>query len=124
MTNEPYSAMNDMIRISFEIEDGCLPPAVGMTPQEFRQLIGNYDSNELLRFNPEMGENMPTQCYFPYHIIGFTKDRKVAYYGVNYINAKPLDELTKVIYKSIASMGGKDLAIARIAAQELSDLLK
>jgi len=112
----------DALKRSGEIQNGCLPPKVGMSAQEFSKIIGNYTSAQLHSFNPEVMD-MLTECAVPYHILGFTKDHQVAYYGLNHVSAKPSNELLDILNEFLEDSSDRSKRTFIIAKSELVDLL-
>jgi len=112
----PSTWFEDALRRVKDRTYGCLPPAMPMGVEELTRTIYMYHSRELSRFNPVMHEDMPTMCETPYHILGWTSNGLIAFYGLNYIGAMPLWEIRGAIQR--------EDRIARTAKRELVDLLR
>lgn len=115
---------NYMLSMAHAYRHGSLPPALKLTAEELARRIGTYSSSDLERFNQEINEDMLATCEFPFHVLGFTSDNKVAYYGVNHIGAMPLDKLRTCLDKLIIEGAeDKDKLIALTAKMELEAIL-
>ncbi|MEK6963755.1 MAG: hypothetical protein AABX70_04965 [Nanoarchaeota archaeon] len=104
-----------------DIRRGCPPP--GTSVDDLRARIGEMDSSELAALNPVPGENGPTTCESPYHILGITRDGKVAYYGLNHIGSAEPHALQDCL-ASMIQEGDRDCrSTASTALRELTELL-
>lgn len=104
-----------------DIHHGCLPPGVPITIDELRRTLYRYSSDQLEKMNE--GNFGLTVCEAPYHILGFTSDAKVAYYGLNYVGTEDPFVLRESLEKTLKNAGDEfTLVLATQAKKEFEEL--
>jgi len=90
---------------------------------QMRNKIGDYIKADLEEYNEAEGHQYWTKCESPFHILGYTKEGLIAYYGVNYVDAMTYEELVSAITSFINEGDAELRATGKVLQNELSDLL-
>lgn len=86
--------------MNFNNDICLLPPSVTLSFKEFQKVIHYYTSEELEKMN--IYNKKITVSETPYRIIGFTKCKKIAFCGLNYIGTEIPSVLTNKINQWIS----------------------
>ncbi len=118
------SWLTNMFRMRVDHNYGILPPSVGLSTEEMKRKIGEYSTEQLNQFNyPHAdGSEEWTICGTPFHILGYTKDGNVAFYGINYVGAMARQEMLDSIERFRREGDSQLRSISRHLEREMEAL--
>jgi len=123
MEDDGFEWLRDAMLKASDIRYGSLPPSINLSIGQMRNKIGDYIKADLEEYNEAEGHQYWTKCESPFHILGYTKEGLIAYYGVNYVDAMTHEELVSAITSFINEGDAELRATGKVLQNELSDLL-
>ena len=84
--NMAVTYFQNLLRRIERRRSGSLPYGLESTVEQLKISIGNLTSDDVIRLN-DFSDPEQTTCACPQHVLGYTTDGKIAYYGLNHIGA-------------------------------------